>query len=116
MKLKIALIGAGTVGQGFPAILKEKEGLLKKNFSLEVEISALADLKYGEIKVSVKPEKISNSHPLAGINGATNALTFTTDYLQQVTISGPGAGKFETGYAVLNDLISIHKELMNKEI
>lgn len=72
--------------------------------------------KNGEIKVSVKPEKISNSHPLAGINGATNALTFTTDYLQQVTISGPGAGKFETGYAVLNDLISIHNELMNKKI
>lgn len=65
----------------------------------------------GNIKASVKPQKIANDHPLAGINGATNALTFTTDYLQQVTISGPGAGKYETGYAVLNDLISINNEL-----
>ncbi len=65
----------------------------------------------GNIKASVKPQKIANNHPLAGINGATNALTFTTDYLQQVTISGPGAGKYETGFAVLNDLISINNEL-----
>jgi homoserine dehydrogenase len=63
------------------------------------------------IRASVRPEKISLSHPLASVSGSTNALTFTVDYLQQVTINGPGAGRYETGYAVLNDLISIHREL-----
>ena len=68
--------------------------------------------KQGEkIIASVKPQRVPHSHPLAGVKGATNAVTLTTDYLHQVTIVGPGAGKHETGYAVLNDLISIHKKI-----
>jgi len=45
---------------------------------------------------------------LSGISGAVNALTFTTDMLGDVTISGPGAGRIETAYAILSDIIAIH--------
>jgi homoserine dehydrogenase len=59
---------------------------------------------------SVNPEMIDLTHPLAGVMGATNALTFTTDLLGDVTIVGPGAGKKETGFAILTDLLRIHRE------
>jgi homoserine dehydrogenase len=46
-------------------------------------------------------------HPLAGVGGATNAMTITTDTLGDVTVVGPGAGRRETGFALLIDLIEI---------
>ncbi|MFW9928083.1 MAG: homoserine dehydrogenase [Candidatus Thorarchaeota archaeon] len=67
----------------------------------------------GEIKASVRPIKVPISHPLAGISGPTNALTFTTELLGEVTIIGPGAGKKATGFALLSDLLDIHSELQS---
>ncbi len=61
------------------------------------------------IKASVKPERISLSHPLANVMGAINALTFYTDNLGPVTIIGPGAGRIETGQAILTDILAIHR-------
>ncbi|MDP7591380.1 MAG: homoserine dehydrogenase [Litorilituus sp.] len=58
---------------------------------------------------SVKPEMISNEHPLASITGATNAITYSTELLGDITLIGPGAGRIETGYAVIEDILSIHK-------
>lgn len=57
----------------------------------------------------VKPTRVSVTHPLAGISGATNAITYTTDLLGDVTLVGPGAGRVETGYALLGDLLAIHR-------
>jgi len=63
----------------------------------------------GKVFGSVAPEMIDLSHPLAGVMGATNALTFTTDLLGDVTIVGPGAGKIETGFSILTDILAIHR-------
>ncbi len=57
----------------------------------------------------VRPERVPLTHPLAGIMGATNALTFKTDLLGDVTIVGAGAGKTETGFSILSDLLAIHR-------
>ena len=59
------------------------------------------------VKASVAPEEIDLTHPLASIMGATNAVTFTTDALGDVTVVGPGAGKEATGFSMLVDLIAI---------
>jgi homoserine dehydrogenase len=40
--------------------------------------------------------------------GSTNALTFATDLLGDVTIVGAGAGKTETGFSILSDILSIN--------
>lgn len=58
---------------------------------------------------SVNPEMVELTHPLAGVMGAKNALTFTTDMLGDVTIVGPGAGRIETGFSILTDMLAIHK-------
>jgi homoserine dehydrogenase len=67
--------------------------------------------KDGKVTGSVAPEMVELSHPLAGIMGATNALTFTTDLLGDVTIVGPGAGRMPTGFAILTDLLRINREM-----
>lgn len=61
----------------------------------------------GAVTASVQPLALGADHPLAGISGATNAIAFTTDLLGTVTMSGPGAGRIETAYALLSDIIAI---------
>ena len=60
----------------------------------------------GVIQGSVKPVRLDAAHPLYGINGATNAITYSTDLLGDITLIGPGAGRIETGYAIIGDILS----------
>jgi homoserine dehydrogenase len=60
------------------------------------------------VRASVAPQLVDLDHPLAGVGGATNAMTVTTDTLGEVTIVGPGAGRRETGFSLLNDLLAIN--------
>ena len=62
-----------------------------------------------QIIASVKPEMIGLDHPLANITGATNAITYTCDLAGPITLIGAGAGKVETGFSILIDLINIHR-------
>ena len=63
----------------------------------------------GEWRASVAPKRLPDTHPLAAITGATNAITFRTDLLGDVTVSGPGAGRTETAFAVISDLRRIER-------
>jgi homoserine dehydrogenase len=72
-------------------------------------IASAALIGDGSIKASVMPEKLPLDHPLAAVSGPINALTFTTEHLGDVTIIGPGAGKEATGYALLTDILDIHR-------
>ena len=65
----------------------------------------------GSLQATVSPEKLPLSDPLAGVSGATNALTYYTDELGPVTIVGPGAGRRETGFSLLIDLLEINRKL-----
>lgn len=60
-----------------------------------------------KVIASVAPKKIPLSHPLAGVMGAVNAVTFTTELLGDVSIMGPGAGRKETGFSILNDILRL---------
>lgn len=63
------------------------------------------------VQASVRPQRLPLSHPLSNVNGATNAITYTTNLLGDVTLIGPGAGRVETGYALIGDLLAIHRKL-----
>lgn len=62
----------------------------------------------GSVRASVGARLLLNSHPLAGICGATNAVSFNTELLGPVTVSGPGAGRIETAFALLSDIHTAH--------
>jgi len=64
--------------------------------------------KNGGLCARVAPLRLSLSHPLANVSGAGNAISYYTRILGQVTLSGPGAGRQETGFAILSDLLAIH--------
>jgi len=71
----------------------------------------IGEIKKNEngISASVAPVIIDLTHPLAGVNGATNAITFSTDLMGDVTIVGAGAGRIETGFSILTDILEIHR-------
>lgn len=66
------------------------------------------------VKARVAPEQVPLQDLLAHIQGVTNALTLVTDALGEVTIIGPGAGGREAGYALLSDMLDIHRSLVGK--
>lgn len=70
----------------------------------------------GKVSGSVKPTRLPTAHPLASVSGATNAITYTTDLLGDVTLIGPGAGRLETGYAILSDLLAIHRKVSQSRL
>ncbi len=72
-------------------------------------------LKSGEVirligragrRLSVMPERIPKGDTL-NVKEAMNAVRFTTQYSGRHTITGKGAGGYETATAILRDLISI---------
>jgi homoserine dehydrogenase len=65
----------------------------------------------GSVKAKVWPEKLPLNDPLAGVGEAVNALTYYTDELGPVTIVGPGAGRRETGFSLLIDLLEINRKM-----
>jgi homoserine dehydrogenase len=74
-----------------------------------IKLIAEVGRERGKLVAKVAPKEIPLTHPLAGIMGATNAITLITDHLGEVTIVGPGAGRVETGQALLADLLSVHR-------
>jgi homoserine dehydrogenase len=61
----------------------------------------------GRVRASVAPEMLPLANPLAGVSGATNAITYQTDLLGPITLVGPGAGGKETAAGILADILTI---------
>ncbi len=61
----------------------------------------------GRVTASVAPEMLPLYDPLANVMGATNAITYEGDLSGPITLIGAGAGRTETGFAILIDLINI---------
>lgn len=60
---------------------------------------------------SVKPIRLPLSDPLAQVGDATNAITFQTETLGAITLIGAGAGIAETAFALLSDLLALHRNV-----
>lgn len=97
---------------GITALTSEDIATAKANGNRWKLIGRVA--REGETLIaSVKPTQIPLAHPLASVMGATNALTYTTDLLGQVTVIGAGAGRLETGYALIQDILAIGRSGAN---
>ncbi len=57
------------------------------------------------IEVRVHPTFIPNSHPLASVNDAFNAVYLTGDAVDDIMLYGRGAGALPTASAVVSDVI-----------
>ncbi len=63
----------------------------------------------GEVHASVTVEELPFEHPLASVDGTSNALLARTDMLPELLVSERNPGLRQTAFAVYSDLIAIHE-------
>jgi homoserine dehydrogenase len=66
------------------------------------------------ISVRVHPAMIPKSHPLAGVNGAFNAVFVEADAAGEMMFYGQGAGGAPTASAVLGDLVAVARNRVHR--
>jgi homoserine dehydrogenase len=76
-------------------------------FGMAVKLIGIATLVGGAIDVRVQPAFVERAHPLASVEGSSNAVMLQGDAIREVTLGGPGAGGIETASAVVADLVSV---------
>ncbi|OUZ11388.1 homoserine dehydrogenase [Aeromicrobium sp. PE09-221] len=73
-----------------------------------VKLLAICELgPSGEVAARVHPAMIPDSHPLASVRGAYNAVFVESEGAGQLMFYGPGAGGAPTASAVLGDVVSV---------
>jgi homoserine dehydrogenase len=78
-----------------------------RNLDLAIKLLGVAKLYGNKINVRVYPALIKKDHPLATVSGAYNAVFLKGNSIDEIMLSGPGAGGIETASAVVSDLVSI---------
>jgi homoserine dehydrogenase len=78
-----------------------------KELGLSLKLLGIAERRADGISVRVFPCFLYGGHPLAPIQGSSNAVTVQGPAIGEVTMSGPGAGGLQTASAVLGDVVSI---------
>ena len=73
-------------------------------------IKFVAELDLREGRASVKLSKVPKNSIFASITGTLNAVKIRTD-VNEITLIGKGAGGPETAHAVLDDIITIAREV-----
>lgn len=77
-----------------------------------IKLIAMANLiDNNKIDVRVHPTLVPKLHPLASINGVTNAVSVCGDAVGEVNFSGPGAGEMPTASSVAGDVLAIVKSI-----
>ncbi len=87
--------------------LRKKDILEAREAGQRYKLIASVKKDGDKITASVAPEILPLSDPLSAVMGAQNALTFETDLMGRVTIQGAGAGRIETGFSILSDMLAI---------
>jgi homoserine dehydrogenase len=72
----------------------------------------------GRVEARVHPVLVPHGHPLAGVEGANNAVFIEGDLVGQVLLQGQGAGGRPTASSVVSDIIdlarSVHRQVQNR--
>lgn len=72
-----------------------------------VKLLCIATRAGDDVTVRVHPAMIPTSHPLAGVNGAYNAVFVEAEAAGRLMFYGAGAGGAPTASAVLGDLVAV---------
>lgn len=78
-----------------------------------IKLLAVALRQESGIALNVYPAFVPESHPLASVKGAYNAIYVVGNAVDDVMFYGKGAGALPTGSAVLGDIISTAKHICN---
>ncbi|MEO1730319.1 MAG: homoserine dehydrogenase [Pseudomonadota bacterium] len=75
-----------------------------------IRLIAEADAKDGKLLQRVRPCLVAKDHPLAPVDGPTNAVVAEGNFSGRLLFQGAGAGDGPTASAVVADLIDIARE------
>lgn len=76
------------------------------------KLLAVATATEEGVSVRVHPALVPDSHPLASVRGAQNAIFVAGPAVGELLFSGPGAGGDPTATAVLGDVVTAARELL----
>jgi len=82
-----------------------------KDMGYALKLLAIAKMGEHGAEARVHPAFLPNNHPLAGVNGAFNAVHLTGHACGDMTFIGKGAGPMPTAGAVLSDIINAAEAL-----
>ena len=74
-----------------------------------VKFVAAATRRDGRVVATARPEELPADDPLAALSGTAKGLVLDTDLLGEIRLSKTASGVAHTAYALLADLITIHR-------
>ncbi|WP_209122842.1 homoserine dehydrogenase [Alkalihalobacillus sp. BA299] len=96
---------------GISNIEDEALEFAEKN-GLAIKLIAKTSNEGGTIHGFVSPSFVTQSHPLYNINGVTNGVCIDGKTIDQIMMSGPGAGKHATANSMVEDFV-LHEQFQN---
>ncbi len=82
-----------------------------REFGCRIKLLAISKNHDDHVEARVHPTMVPESHLLASINGAYNAIHFSGDTVGNVLLYGQGAGMMPTGSAVAADVVDIARNI-----
>jgi homoserine dehydrogenase len=82
-----------------------------KRMGYTVKLLAIAELDDGAVSVRVHPAMVPDTHPLATVGEAFNAVFVEGDAVGQLMFYGRGAGSLPTGSAIVGDVVDVVRNL-----
>ena len=64
----------------------------------------------GQVRAAVRPVLLEGGHPLAAVDGTEKGITFHTDLLGTVTVTGGASGRTSAAASIVRDLLCLARE------
>ena len=94
--------------QGITRVTPEEIQKAKKDGKV-IKLIGKAERKDGKVVASVAPMALSANHPLASVRGTEKAISYLTDTMDRVTVSGGKSNPVGAAAAILKDIIRIYQ-------
>lgn len=93
--------------------ISQKDVQYASEMGYAIKLLAVGTRQDNGIALNVYPAFVPRSHPLASVKGSYNAIYVTGNIVDDVMFYGRGAGSLPTASAVMADVISTAKHIMN---
>jgi homoserine dehydrogenase len=91
--------------------IEPKDVEFAEHFGYRIKSVAIARQAEDAIEARVHPAMVSIDNPLSKVDGANNAVLLKGNFVGDIMLLGPGAGKDATASAVVGDLIEIARKM-----
>ena len=93
--------------------ISQKDVQYASEMGYAIKLLAVGTRQDNGIALNVYPAFVPRTHPLASVKGSYNAIYVTGNIVDDVIFYGRGAGSLPTASAVMADVISTAKHIMN---